>query len=619
MLIAPMKDFPAVIPAVATVNMMTSKPERVLGESALIQTDGNALLKAAWLGRLRLMRLLIEGGTDVNKTNDEGRTALMVACSSTYKDTQSTTKSKIVKFLLENKCDPNVQDRHGRTALMYACLDHAGTEVVSVFLKHNSDVRIVDKKGSSALVYAINAGDPDVLRLLVDACKAQGKEVIIITTNKEIGSREPVTRQYLDVPPTLPQSPPYGVCVTPSEISLKHESQALKVTPSLTLKPPEDQVQNQDSFKKQSKELSAVVAHHHLERSASFEGSSTENDFSLHRTQPPPRSIPSPNEVSESKLASAVYQRRLGRRGSCASLTDEGSQSPRHRGNTSPSQTSIKSLSDLQLQIISTPDRTPSPPQQPPRRPLQRRQSAEAFNTATLQGLLPPSQPVRQKLTVTNSNPIEGLLEINTPRPNVIPMSTILSSRRCSLPGMPPPLRKCHTVHSINVSDLLENKPSLPATSCPNNLQSSHGDLMEETAEYDDEEEDTEGQTLKQAVSKGVLDGGPGGLIAMHRRQRCRERRGSAPFILEDELAQTRPGRLPPLKVSPSVPLPGIGRLKEPVVRSGPSSPSRMERVDRRHSMQPEDLRSLTSFAARSRGSFRNKHNSHSTESTDSI
>ncbi|XP_060764010.1 ankyrin repeat domain 34Bb isoform X2 [Neoarius graeffei] len=106
---------------------------------------------------------------------------------------------------------------------MHACVERAGEEVLSQLLSSGADLSLEDHSGSSALVYAVNAGDKEALRVLLDACKAKGKEVIIITTDKLPSGRH-MTKQYLNVPP-----PPdledrlYCVptmCMSPSEIKL---------------------------------------------------------------------------------------------------------------------------------------------------------------------------------------------------------------------------------------------------------------------------------------------------------------------------------------------------------------------------------------------------------------
>ena len=67
-----------------------------MDEVTELQTGGNSLLKAVWLGRLRLTRLLLEGGAYINESNEKGETALMVACITTHVDQQSISKAKML-------------------------------------------------------------------------------------------------------------------------------------------------------------------------------------------------------------------------------------------------------------------------------------------------------------------------------------------------------------------------------------------------------------------------------------------------------------------------------------------------------------------------------------------
>ncbi|KAG9330811.1 hypothetical protein JZ751_021961 [Albula glossodonta] len=196
-----------------------------------LRMDGNSLLKAVWLRRLRLTRLLLEGGAYINESNERGETPLMLACLSTHTDAQSASCAKMVQYLLENQADPNIQDKAGKTALMHACSAQAGHQVASLLLSNGADPSLEDRGGASALVYAINANDQETLRLLLHACKAKGKDVIIITTDKSACGAK-TTKQYLNVPPspeledrsppTLGPTPaPSVLCASPSEIDLK--------------------------------------------------------------------------------------------------------------------------------------------------------------------------------------------------------------------------------------------------------------------------------------------------------------------------------------------------------------------------------------------------------------
>ncbi|XP_010001137.1 PREDICTED: ankyrin repeat domain-containing protein 34C [Chaetura pelagica] len=193
-----------------------------MDEATELQLGGNSLLKAVWLGRLRLTRLLLEGGAYINESNEKGETALMVACITKHVDQQSINKAKMVKYLLDNRADPNIQDKSGKTALMHACIRGAGGDVVSLLLENGADPSLEDHSGASALVHAINADDRDVLQHLLNACKAQGKEVIIITMDKS-ASGSKTTKQYLNIPPSLEfkEKPAPEACTSPSSAQLK--------------------------------------------------------------------------------------------------------------------------------------------------------------------------------------------------------------------------------------------------------------------------------------------------------------------------------------------------------------------------------------------------------------
>ncbi|NXF78991.1 AN34B protein, partial [Sclerurus mexicanus] len=179
-------------------------------EAVDVPPEGYSLIKAVYQRRLRLTRLLIDGGAYINESNSRGETPLMVACMTEHVDLQSASKAKMVKYLLDNKADPNIQDKSGKTALMHACLGRAGAEVVSLLLMSGADPSLPDHSNCSALVYAVNSADRETLDMLLNACKAQGKEVIFITMDKSTPG-EQKTRQYLNMPP-----PELGQCHSPT-------------------------------------------------------------------------------------------------------------------------------------------------------------------------------------------------------------------------------------------------------------------------------------------------------------------------------------------------------------------------------------------------------------------
>ncbi|NXU70556.1 AN34B protein, partial [Oreotrochilus melanogaster] len=190
-------------------------------EPAEPPTEGTSLIRAVYQRRLRLTRLLLEGGAYVNESNERGETPLMIACRTKHLDPQSVSKAKMVKYLLENSADPNIQDTSGKTALIHACQEKAGPEVVSLLLKSGADPSLQDHTCRSALVYALNNEDIETLKILLSACKEQGKEVIIITTEVSPLGRQK-TREYINtLPADLEECCSSATCTSPSDIKLK--------------------------------------------------------------------------------------------------------------------------------------------------------------------------------------------------------------------------------------------------------------------------------------------------------------------------------------------------------------------------------------------------------------
>ncbi|XP_043112851.1 LOW QUALITY PROTEIN: ankyrin repeat domain-containing protein 34B [Puntigrus tetrazona] len=184
---------------------MTDSPDYLL--------DGSPLISAAQLGKLRLVRLLVEGGAQVNERNQRGETPLLAACRALRGDQSGSSALRVIRYLLQNQADPNLQDKAGRTALMYACMERAGPDVASALTAAGADPSTEDCGGASALVYAVNARDQDTLAVLMDACRARGRDIIIIATDL---SCEPSAAPSPDSSPVS--------CMSPSDIELKTSS-----------------------------------------------------------------------------------------------------------------------------------------------------------------------------------------------------------------------------------------------------------------------------------------------------------------------------------------------------------------------------------------------------------
>ncbi|XP_058150593.1 ankyrin repeat domain-containing protein 34C [Dasypus novemcinctus] len=527
----------------------------MMDDDTELRTDRNSLLKAVWLGRLRLTRLLLEGGAYINESNDKGETALMVACITKHVDQQSISKSKMVKYLLDNRADPNIQDKSGKTALIHACIRRAGGEVVSLLLKSGADPSLEDRTGASALVYAINADDKDALKYLLDACKAKGKEVIIITTDKS-SSGSKTTKQYLNVPPSPKvedrQSP---LCVSPSDIELK--AQGLDSPPS---------EKKDDFFSLQTGHPSGC----NPSKALNEPGSPTRKVSNLKRAHLPQlkRLQSEPwGLIAPSVLAASTRQEET------------------HGANTDNDV--IKSITDMSF---------------PKRGPLSRTNSIDGkdltfFPTVT-----------EQVLKISASSALASWKAAyekgQATHPHLARRGTIPVDQEKG--GMSP--SGPSTLKDAAPLKLLENDfygLDLQAGSDPPNssLESGKG--------HSDRKKLNSSHLSLFHGSRESLDAMPSTSPSSVccRPLHLLERRGSGTLLL-DRISHTRPGFLPPLNVNLNTPLPDIRSSNKPsLLASGlksmvPVAPSSPKRVDlrskkkllRRHSMQVEQMKQLSDF-----------------------
>ncbi|VDI21260.1 Hypothetical predicted protein [Mytilus galloprovincialis] len=85
------------------------------------------LLKALTSCDIKLAKILIEGGVNLNIKNPAGQTPLMIAC---LMNVDVNKKIQVIKCLLGNNVDVYETDGSGRNAMMYA-IHSKSTEVIS--------------------------------------------------------------------------------------------------------------------------------------------------------------------------------------------------------------------------------------------------------------------------------------------------------------------------------------------------------------------------------------------------------------------------------------------------------------------------------------------------------
>ena len=539
-----------------------------------LRTDGNSLLKAVWLQRLRLTRLLLEGGAYINESNERGETPLMVACMSQHADQQSVSKAKLVKYLLDNNADPNIQDKAGKTALMHACIQKAGHEVVAHLLSNGADPSLGDRAGASALVYAINADDKETLKLLLDACKAKGKEVIIITTDKSPSGAK-TTKQYLNVPPSpeLNEMSSALYCTSPSDIH---------VIACPTPHPAEGQQQNTVvSFQTKLKSSSSAA-----KLANGMPASPTRRPANpkrarlpqLKRLQSEPWGLIAPSVLAAAAAAATAS----------SSSTPSPSSSHDDSRRAASNEELVTGLNGLAL--------------------LSKRSSLSRQNSVDGRECLFPSvgDPPCKMTTSISVPPTSKMaydLALNQHQPLV---------RRST----GPPEQDCCGGSSggpVSLKDTLVHRRRLGNT----DYYDSDSQLYSDSATLDSPQVPLERRKLNMSPlalltsSRESLDSNaslssPG--PARRRAPGLLERRGSGTLLL-DHISHTRPGYLPPLNINPNPPIPDIGASSKPSspMAAGiravapPSTPKRVglkpkKKLIRRHSMQVEQMKQLSDF-----------------------
>ncbi|KAK3263835.1 hypothetical protein CYMTET_27385, partial [Cymbomonas tetramitiformis] len=121
-------------------------------------------------GKVDAVRALLNHGADVTKGRD-GWSALMWACGGIQSE-------EIVQvFLEEFSADPNAVSADGKSALMVAC-SSGNIPVVTRLLQHGASVDLAANDGSTALTLAASEGLVQVAKLLLEAgasCEGDGE------------------------------------------------------------------------------------------------------------------------------------------------------------------------------------------------------------------------------------------------------------------------------------------------------------------------------------------------------------------------------------------------------------------------------------------------------------
>jgi ankyrin repeat protein len=135
--------------------------------------DGSTpLTLAAAYGQTDIFSFLLDRGAGINVRDKNGNTPLIAAACECALATMNSTYD-IVKILLQKGAAVNERNHEGATALMNAASGFGDAAIVKLLLDAAADPTLKDKKGNTALALAIKSDRADKIQLLKQAM-AQG-------------------------------------------------------------------------------------------------------------------------------------------------------------------------------------------------------------------------------------------------------------------------------------------------------------------------------------------------------------------------------------------------------------------------------------------------------------
>lgn len=163
-----------------------------------------ALFNAVSSSKLRLVRLLIEGGIHVDTKNNQSQTPLLATCSSLEKSHfRGETRERVVKYLIAAGANVNAQDNTGRTPLIYAIITQAHASVIFDLIEAGAELWLDDNNHNCAFDYAVQRSDVTQVGVIVEAYKRHMSRLNTGSPSKR-SSQESMRRLHI---PTYPKQP----------------------------------------------------------------------------------------------------------------------------------------------------------------------------------------------------------------------------------------------------------------------------------------------------------------------------------------------------------------------------------------------------------------------------
>ncbi|HJO93887.1 MAG TPA: ankyrin repeat domain-containing protein [Victivallales bacterium] len=120
--------------------------------------DTSSFMKAAHDGNIVEIKQYISSGTDINRKDTEGNTALIYALSrglNIYG--QKSNDINVIKYLINNGSNVNLANNLGNTPLMYAAII-GNKKALLLLVEKGADIHLKNNNGNTALFLASAAG-----------------------------------------------------------------------------------------------------------------------------------------------------------------------------------------------------------------------------------------------------------------------------------------------------------------------------------------------------------------------------------------------------------------------------------------------------------------------------
>lgn len=165
-----------------------------------------SLIKAIEKGDTIKARILITSGKEINKSNKQGETPLIMACIREKQDIVKLLLEKganpnrgnkqgetplyvacefgnigIVKLLLGYGANINTSNKQGETPLYIACKNNENLKIIKLLLKNGAEVNRGNKQGETPLYIAGKRGEVDMIKLLFE----HGADIYLDISNEE--------------------------------------------------------------------------------------------------------------------------------------------------------------------------------------------------------------------------------------------------------------------------------------------------------------------------------------------------------------------------------------------------------------------------------------------------